>query len=59
MCRIPSNSYGFVLGFNTFVALALQTVLTLVVADEHGLALSIRTQVETYYLPGADNHNYV
>ncbi|KAH7695729.1 reduced folate carrier [Aphelenchoides avenae] len=48
VCRIPSNSYGFVLGFNTFVALALQTVLTLVVADEHGLALAIRTQFVVY-----------
>uniref|UniRef100_A0A0N5ASR5 Thiamine transporter 2 n=1 Tax=Syphacia muris TaxID=451379 RepID=A0A0N5ASR5_9BILA len=37
-------SYGLVLGWNTFIALLLQTILTLVVADEHGLNLDIRTQ---------------
>jgi thiamine transporter 2/3 len=43
--NLPSDSYGLVFGFNTFMALAFQSVLTLVVADDLGLALEPRTQV--------------
>ncbi|VDK67768.1 unnamed protein product [Litomosoides sigmodontis] len=43
--ELTAASYGLVFGSNTFVALLLQTILTLIVVDEHGLALDIRTQV--------------
>lgn len=39
------ESYALIFGFNYFIALVLQTILTFVVADEHGLNLDIRTQV--------------
>ena len=41
---ISDDSYGLVFGFNTFVALLFQSILTLVVADDAGLALPPRTQ---------------
>lgn len=37
--------YALVFGVNTFIALALQTLLTLVVVDSSGLGLEITTQV--------------
>lgn len=37
--------YALVFGVNTFIALALQTVLTLIVVDASGLGLEITTQV--------------
>ena len=40
------SSYGLVFGFNTFLALLLQTLLTSVVADSAGLALPPRTQFQ-------------
>ena len=43
--KLVSESFGLVLGFNTFVALALQTVLTLAFADKSGFHLPIRSQV--------------
>ena len=43
--HITQESYGLVFGFNTFLALAFQTVLTAVVADSAGLALPPREQV--------------
>ena len=43
--NISASSYGLVFGFNTFLALAFQTVLTMVVADDIGLALPPREQV--------------
>lgn len=43
--RVEHSSYALIFGFNTFLALILQTILTLVVADKHGLDLPIRTQV--------------
>ena len=42
---IPRDSYGLVFGINTFMALALQTILTTVVASKAGFALSPRPQV--------------
>ncbi|XGW35202.1 hypothetical protein V3C99_018879 [Haemonchus contortus] len=47
-CHLPSESYGFVFGCNTFAAVVLQTVLTLVVVDSHGLNLDIREQFAVY-----------
>ncbi|VDD89498.1 unnamed protein product [Enterobius vermicularis] len=41
-------SYGLVLGWNTFIALLLQTILTFAVADEHGFNLEIRMQFVVY-----------
>ena len=43
--KVEHNSYALIFGFNTFLALVLQTILTLIVADEHVLNLPIRTQV--------------
>jgi len=43
--EVDHKSYALIFGFNTFLALILQTILTLIVADEHGLALDIPTQV--------------
>ncbi len=43
--QVDHKSYALIFGFNTFLALLLQTILTLVVADERGLALPIPTQV--------------
>ncbi len=42
---VDHESYALIFGFNYFMALVLQTILTLIVADEHGLNLDIRTQV--------------
>ncbi|KAM3727934.1 Folate transporter [Dirofilaria immitis] len=46
--ELTTASYGFIFGFSTFVALFLQTILTLIVVDKHGLALDIRTQFFIY-----------
>lgn len=43
--NLATESFGLVFGFNTFVALLLQTILTIAVADERGFALDIRSQV--------------
>ena len=43
--KINPDSYGLVFGVNTFMALLFQTILTLIVADDAGLALPPRTQV--------------
>lgn len=39
------DRFGLVFGCNMFAALLLQTVLTAIVAEKHGLALSAKTQV--------------
>ncbi|RCN34982.1 reduced folate carrier [Ancylostoma caninum] len=46
--ELTSTNYGLVFGWNTFVAVLLQTLLTLVVADSHGLNLDMRTQFVVY-----------
>jgi len=46
--NIGQDSYGLVFGFNTFLALAFQSVLTAVVADSSGLALAPRDQFLVY-----------
>uniref|UniRef100_A0A8C6VJ58 Solute carrier family 19 member 2 n=1 Tax=Naja naja TaxID=35670 RepID=A0A8C6VJ58_NAJNA len=43
--NLSVERYALVFGVNTFIALALQTVLTLIVADAKGLGLDIITQV--------------
>lgn len=43
--ELTQDSYGLVFGINTFLALSFQTVLTLIVADQAGLALDPKTQV--------------
>ncbi|GMT05202.1 hypothetical protein PENTCL1PPCAC_27376, partial [Pristionchus entomophagus] len=45
---LTSSNYGLVFGVNTFVALILQTALTFVIADSHGLNLDIRYQFIIY-----------
>ena len=50
--NISQDSYGLVFGFNTFLALAFQTVLTFVVADSAGLGLPPRDQVSLTSLQG-------
>lgn len=40
--------YALVFGVNTFIALGLQTVLTLIVVDASGLGLEITTQFLIY-----------
>ncbi|CAI5451358.1 unnamed protein product [Caenorhabditis angaria] len=42
------NNHGLIFGCNTFVAVFLQTILTLVVVDSHFLHFDIRTQFMIY-----------
>uniref|UniRef100_A0A8C5RX18 Thiamine transporter 1 n=1 Tax=Laticauda laticaudata TaxID=8630 RepID=A0A8C5RX18_LATLA len=46
--NLSVERYALVFGVNTFIALALQTVLTLIVVDAKGLALDISTQFMIY-----------
>jgi len=46
--RVRERSAGLVFGFNTFLALSLQTVLTSLVASSAGLALPPRSQFKVY-----------
>ncbi|GMT07515.1 hypothetical protein PENTCL1PPCAC_29689, partial [Pristionchus entomophagus] len=46
--HLYKDSFGLLFGLNTFVALALQTILTMIVADKKGLHLPIRTQFYVY-----------
>ncbi|XP_017949957.1 thiamine transporter 2 isoform X2 [Xenopus tropicalis] len=46
--NLSMERYALLFGFNTFVALALQTILTLIVVDPRGLALDIVTQFIVY-----------
>lgn len=43
--NLSVERYALVFGVNTFIALALQTLLTLIVVDASGLGLDIFTQV--------------
>ena len=45
---ISEDSYGLVFGVNTFVALSLQTILTLIVSDRKGLELKEADQFLVY-----------
>ncbi|XP_026578197.1 thiamine transporter 1 [Pseudonaja textilis] len=46
--NLSVERYALVFGVNTFIALALQTVLTLIVVDAKGLGLDIITQFMIY-----------
>ncbi|KAI6173282.1 hypothetical protein M3Y98_01065100 [Aphelenchoides besseyi] len=46
--ELNSSNYSLVFGFNTFVALIFQSILTFVVNDKHMLALPIRRQFFVY-----------
>jgi thiamine transporter 2/3 len=46
--RISEDSYGLIFGINTFLALLVQTILTLIVADDVGLSLDERSQFVVY-----------
>lgn len=43
--NIGEDSYGLIFGVNTFIALALQSVLTLIFVSDTGMALEIHLQV--------------
>lgn len=45
---LTQDSHGLVFGFNTFVALLLQTILTVTVTGKGGLELSTRVQVGAF-----------
>ncbi|XP_025066696.1 thiamine transporter 1 isoform X2 [Alligator sinensis] len=46
--NLSVERYALVFGVNTFIALALQTVLTVIVVDSRGLGLNIFTQFMIY-----------
>lgn len=46
--QINEDSHGLVFGFNTFIAVCIQTVLTIIVSDKSGLALAIRSEFFVY-----------
>uniref|UniRef100_A0A914GW68 Reduced folate carrier n=1 Tax=Globodera rostochiensis TaxID=31243 RepID=A0A914GW68_GLORO len=46
--KMVVESYGLVFGVNSFVALLMQSVLTIVVTDERGLGLRVRPQYNIY-----------
>ena len=50
--HICDDSYGLVFGFNTFLALFFQSILTFIVADDAGLALPPRSQVKIGFYQG-------
>ncbi|NXN15696.1 S19A3 protein, partial [Indicator maculatus] len=45
---LTMERYALVFGFNTFVALVIQTILTVVVVDPKGLGLDVSTQFLIY-----------
>ncbi|NXI53035.1 S19A3 protein, partial [Chloroceryle aenea] len=45
---LSMECYALMFGFNTFVALVIQTILTVVVVDSRGLGLDIETQFLIY-----------
>ena len=46
--HITEDSHGLIFGINTFIALVLQTILTIIVADSSGLQLPEPTQFVVY-----------
>lgn len=44
------DCYALTFGINTFIALLLQTIITVIVVDEAALGLDIVTQVYYFYL---------
>ena len=45
--NVGEAMYALIFGWNTFVALVLQSIMTLLVTDERGLDLSSRNQVSS------------
>ncbi|NXD85674.1 S19A3 protein, partial [Halcyon senegalensis] len=45
---LSMERYALMFGFNTFIALVIQTILTVVVVDSRGLGLDIETQFLIY-----------
>jgi len=45
---ISDDSYGLIFGINRFFSLILQSLLTLIINDENGLALGERSQFLVY-----------
>ncbi|XP_044122853.1 thiamine transporter 1 isoform X1 [Neovison vison] len=52
--NLSMERYALVFGVNTFIALALQTLLTLIVVDSSGLGLDITTQYHSPKYQGSD-----
>ncbi|VDM19208.1 unnamed protein product [Wuchereria bancrofti] len=46
--KMIGESYGLVFGLNSFIALLLQTLLTIIVPDQHGLHMPVRQQFLVY-----------
>ncbi|KAM3715721.1 Folate-like transporter [Dirofilaria immitis] len=46
--KMIGESYGLIFGLNSFIALLLQVLLTIIVSDQHGLHLSVREQFLVY-----------
>ncbi|KHN74186.1 Folate-like transporter 2 [Toxocara canis] len=46
--KMVCESYGLVFGLNSFIALVLQTILTLVVVDKRGFGMDVRSQFIVY-----------
>ncbi|KAL7306080.1 hypothetical protein TKK_0001536 [Trichogramma kaykai] len=46
--HLSEDSYGLIFGTNTFFALLLQSILTLIVVEKKGLALDIKSQYLVY-----------
>ena len=45
---INEDSYGLIFGINTFTAILVQTIITIAVTSEGGLALNERDQFKVY-----------
>lgn len=48
--NLSMERYALMFGFNNFVALVIQTILTVVIVDSRGLGLGIVTQVSAINL---------
>lgn len=46
--HLQEESYGLVFGFNTFIALIMQTILTVIVVSKDGFALGVIAQFTVY-----------
>uniref|UniRef100_F1KS93 Thiamine transporter 1 n=1 Tax=Ascaris suum TaxID=6253 RepID=F1KS93_ASCSU len=46
--KMVCESYGLVFGLNSFTALILQAILTLIVVDKRGLGMDVRSQFVIY-----------
>ncbi|VDM94256.1 unnamed protein product [Onchocerca ochengi] len=42
--KMVSESYGLIFGLNSFVALILQALLTMIVVDKRGFGMAVRPQ---------------